>query len=228
MLKIWTLIFSILFCSYLYADDSIVVELGSASGDTTWKDTGAYSSLSGKIDHDTTGGSFGVGYQKILDKGLLFGGGYQQLSVSGDSGYSNTFYLVNSSGVIIPTKMGLKTQQFMISGLYGAIGYNIETTDNLLFQPNLRLGLANRAEAMYTLYLNANVSGTEVNTSQDYSDSESGMTLGIMLPIVYKLESVNLGAQLRLGGGSLTLASGTEELKFSIYSAFQITLGFNL
>ena len=46
---------------------------------------GAYSSLSGKIDHDTTGGSFGVGYQKILDKGLLFGGGYQQLSVSGDS-----------------------------------------------------------------------------------------------------------------------------------------------
>ena len=105
MLKIWTLIFSIFFCSYLYADDSIVLELGSASGDTTWKDTGAYSSLSGKIDHDTTGGSFGVGYQKILDKGLLFGGGYQQLSVSGDSGYSNTFYLVNSSGVIIPTKM---------------------------------------------------------------------------------------------------------------------------
>ena len=54
------------------------------------------------------------------------------------------------------------------------------------------------------------------------------MTFGIMLPIVYKLESVNLGAQLRLGGGSLTLASGTEELKFSIYSAFQITSGFNL
>ena len=49
MLKIWTLIFSILFCSYLYADDSIVVELGSASGDTTWKDTGVYSSLIGKI-----------------------------------------------------------------------------------------------------------------------------------------------------------------------------------
>ena len=87
--------------------------------------------------------------------------------------------------------MGLKTQQFTISGLYGAIGYNIETTDNLLFQPNLRLGLANRAEAMYTLYLNANVFGTQVNASQDYSNSESGMTLGIMLPIVYKLESVN-------------------------------------
>ena len=72
MLKIWTLIFSIFFCSYLYADDSIVVELGSASGDTTWKDTGAYSSLSGKIDHDTTGGSFGVGYQKIRQRAFIW------------------------------------------------------------------------------------------------------------------------------------------------------------
>ena len=111
--------------------------------------------------------------------------------------------------------------------LYGAIGYDIKTTDNLFFQPNIRIGLANRVEANYSLYLNANVSGTQYYTSQDYEESESGMTLGIMLPIVYKLESLNIGAQLRLGGARLTLASGTEELEFGINSAFQITLGFN-
>ena len=226
MKKLLFVLLSVFFCESLFADNSIIVELGSASGETTWKDSGEFSSLSGKINHDTSGGSFGVGYQKILDTGLLFGGGYQQLSVSGDSGYSDTFNLI-ISGTTVPTKLGLKTNQFIVSGLYGAIGYDIKTTDNLFFQPNIRIGLANRVEANYSLYLNLNVSGTQYYTSQDYEESESGMTLGIMLPIVYKLESVNIGAQLRLGGGSLTLASGTEELEFIINSAFQITLGFN-
>ena len=226
MIKLIFLIVSLFFSQLLYANDSIIVELGSASGDTEWKDTGTFSNLSGKLNHDTSGGSFGVGYQKELDTGLLFGGGYQQLSVSGDSGYSQTSYM-NISGTNFGINAGIKTQEFKISGIYGSIGYNLETADNLYFQPNLRLGLANQAEALYTIYMKLDASGTQTHVSQSYTHSDSGMTLGIMLPMVYKFDSVNLGAQLRLGGGSLTLVSGTEELKFGIYSAFQITLGFN-
>ena len=62
--------------SETYAQDSVFLELGSASGETTWKDSGTYSGYSGDLDHKTSGGSFGAAYQHIRENGLLLEGGY--------------------------------------------------------------------------------------------------------------------------------------------------------
>ena len=202
-----------LLCGVGFAEDyTFVFGLGSTSGQTTVKGfRGSLSEFSTEFDHQISGGSFKFGIQRILESGFLYGSGYQSLRATGDTSVID--------GI---TEYNLQTTSFNLGVAYFAVGYNIEVTENLFFQPNVQLGLA-FINSSYTLYEDSRISIL-------LSGSGTGTSFGIILPLVYQLENNwNVGGELLLGGGGLTLIDITTgyEVTSVISSAAQLTFGYN-
>lgn len=185
-----------IFCGVGFATDSIVVGFGTASGESQFDSSSSY-------NHKTTGTSYNVGYQKILENGFLMGVGYQNFELSGDK----------SVGTIT-----VKTEKFQVSGLYGAIGYSAEIFENLSLQPNFRLGIANSYKADYSSSANSN----------NFSDSGSGLMIGFVLPVVYQLDSWNVGGQILVPiGGFLAKRGDFEDTFLLLPPSYQLVAGYN-
>ena len=213
-----------LLCGVGFATNSLVVGFGTAAGKTTLPKLPSNFSVLSSFEPDLSGTSWNVSYQKILDSGILWGGGYQNFEMSGSASDDFVFF---RRGRIIPFQATLKTEQFRVSGIYGMIGYSFALTENLFCQPNFRLGIANNYEASYSFTVDTQIS----STTATISGSASAAMRGLVLPFVYQAENLNIGGQLLFPTGSLTLAAGTgaleEEYKSELALSYQLVLGFN-
>ena len=222
-----------LLCGVGFATDSLVLSFGTVTGKTTFsKAAGDLSELK-PFDYETAGSGWNLQYQKTLDNGFLFGGGYQNFEVSGNG--SSTFIVQERVPSIqplyndIPIRASLETEKFKVDGIYGFIGYSFETTENLFFQPNLRLGLAHKYEAIYSFstdFVEARGFRTEL-INVTLSASGPGNMLAVVLPLVYQVENLKVGGQIILPRAGFIGKAPDYEITSELSSGFQFMLGYN-
>ena len=210
-----TLLCFFLLCGVGFATDSIVLGVGTASGETEFSKLDSDLSSLIVLKHDLSGTGFNFGYQKIRENGLLLGIGYQNFAVSGGKSAVVTLFRTTST-------VELKTEQFRFSGFYGEIGYNFETTENLFFQPSVRLGIGNNYEASYS-FSSDNPRLRDINPSA----SGSGGTFGFVFPLVYQVDNLKFGGQIVLPGMSFNGIANDYELTTEISTAYQFVVGYN-
>jgi hypothetical protein len=212
-------------------EQSVQVSLGSATGKTTYSNSDpTYSFLSGNLDHNTSGGSLAITYSRVLDSGLIFGGGYHDYSVSGqNAGYSKAGYCLTTSGATVPCTLtvSLRTDKFEISGIFGMVGYRLDFADAWSFRPQGRLGIGNSETFNYSgVATLSSPSATSVSAGLSKSVTDSGNMLVFVLPVYYRSNNILLGLEFQSLGQSLTYNSGTVSIKASLVSATVLTLGF--
>ena len=218
-------LYLILLCLHLlwgvgFATDSVVLGVGTVTVKTTVPEVpSALAFISNDVKalaHDTSGTSWNVGYQKILDNGLLWGAGYQSFAVSSGS------KSVNVSGILTLT---LETKKFQVAGIYGEIGYNLKATENLFFQPSLRLGIGNKKESSYSFEV-ATSSGP---LTENLSGDVTGATVALVLPLVYQVDNLNFGGQILFPRSGLILEDidSGGSVKSELSTAFQFVTGYN-
>jgi len=200
-------------------EQTVSVELGSASGKTTWTTTdSSLSDFNGQLDHDLTGSAFNIVYTKVKDNNLIWGLGYHSYKIEGTSPVASGDYIV--SGTTYPTTIKYGTT-LTISGLFAMVGYNLGIGDSFQFLPQVRLGLGNTAK------LDTSVDITLAGNSSSGTDSESvsGNTLIIALPFVYKMDDWRFGLQLQSIGAEFTLEYPGEKTVSTLDSAFLLSAG---
>ena len=154
---------------------SIRLAIGVAYG--TFKYTDSYiTEQSGDFDHDLDGGVLGVSYIQVNENSFLYGGGLSLVSVNGPSGVSSK-HRKSDSYTYYKSTLGyfekyISVKHFASGFFYGLIGFNLQITDDIVFQPNMRIGLKS-LEASWEEYIDFR-SYTNVTTSYREDSSDIG------------------------------------------------------
>ena len=110
--------------------------------------------------------------------------------------------------------MSVKASSFF----YGLVGLNLEISDGIAFQPNMRIGLKS-LEASWEEYIRFR-SYTNVRTS--YREDSSEIGLEIDFPFMYKIgESFSIGWNLCLCRSTLEVSDGTGKYDFTSLNTFR-------
>ena len=200
---------------------------GGASGTFSFTDS-FNTAISGDFDHDLSGGGASLGYYKVNENNLIFGGGFTSFTVSGSNTKSkdavpgNYTYYSSTYGYF---DIDILVTKFHNSFFYGLVGYNFNFSENFSFQPNIRLG-SRTLTAEWTEYIEFY---SYTNLSIEYSESSSEFGLDIDLPFIFKIdESIEIGANICGCGGDLEYVSGTSTYKFTSINGFNLIVDFKL
>ena len=201
--------------------------VGGASGTFSFTDS-YYTALDGDFDHDLSGTGASLGYYKVNENNLIFGGGFTSFTVSGSSTKSKDAvagYYTYYSSIYGYFDVEILVTKFHNSYFYGLVGYNFNFSENFSFQPNIRLG-SRTLTAEWTEYIKFY---SYTNLSTEYSESSSEFGLDIDLPFIFKIdESIEIGANICGCGGDLEYVSGTSTYKFTSINGFNLIVDFKL
>ena len=201
--------------------------VGGASGTFSFTDS-VDTVLSGDFDHDLSGSGASLGYYKVNENNLIFGGGFTSFTVSGSN--TNSKDKVAGDYTYYSSTYGyfdvyLTVTKFHNSFFYGLVGYNFNFSENFSFQPNIRFG-SRSLTAEWTEYIQFY---SYTNVSTEYSESISGFGLDIDLPFMFKItESIEMGANICGCGGDAEFKSGTSTYKFTSVNGFNLIVDFKL
>jgi len=161
-------------------DSSVSVEYGSTSGTYQFRQGGL---SEWNKEYALKGGYLGLVYSRKLGTGIIndylygygenviYGGGYHSYEASGEG---------SLNGIA-----SFKTKHLKLSGLFALLGYDWRIIDQLSFQPQLRLGIANKIEWSQDVVSQESVS---------YSESGSVIPILVILPVSYEIPNVALGS----------------------------------
>ena len=201
--------------------------VGGASGTFSFTDS-VDTVLSGDFDHDLSGSGASLGYYKVNENNLIFGGGFTSFTVSGSTTKSKDAvagyytYYHSTYGYF---DIEITVTKFHNSYFYGLVGYNFNFSENFSFQPNIRLG-SRTLTAEWTEYIKFY---SYTNLSIEYSENSSEFGLDIDLPFIFKIdESIEIGANICGCGGDLEYVSGTSTYKFTSNNGFNLIVDFKL
>ena len=221
-------IISLLIFSITYAQDKQGIRFDFLGGLGKFK-LKTNDALNGDFDHDLSGGSFSISYNRTNEKQLYFGGGYQRVAVRSD-GWQNSSsqipgywtYYVSSYGYF---DAQIAVYDFVTTFLYGFIGYEISLSDEWLFQPNLKLG-SKTATADWKTYIDWR---DYSDTTTTYSESTSGFGLEIDLPFMYSFgETFSLGGNICLCSTQATFSQGTYDYEFTSSRVINLILDWRI
>ena len=212
----------VLLPSLVFAEvkQGVRVSLGSATGTFSYTDNTV---LSGDFDHLLfgIGEALSVSYLRTNENNLFFGGGYSSVNVSGPE-------IVQTGGTYYSSTYGyfdvyVTVKSFQTTFLFGFIGYDVKTRDDLSFQPNIRIG-SKSINAQWTEQV------AWYSYSDDYynyNETASGFGLEINLPFMSKLdENIEIGVDLCLCGSAVSFYDGGGEYKFTSSNSFNIMMDF--
>ena len=225
MKKIFLIIPIILFANSIMAEErqGIRLALWSASGTFKFKSSDV---LNGDHDHDLSGGSFGISYIKSNEDNLFFGGGWQTVNVLGPRTLSRDeipgYWTYNHSSYGY-FDVDFEVKSYRANFLYGLIGYEIEMSESVYFQPNLRIG-SKSISVMWSEYYDWNSYADE---TYNYSESASGFGFEIDLPFMYMFdESIAGGANLCICGTTAEFYRGSYTFQFYNSNVFNLMIDF--
>ena len=207
---------------------SIRLAIGVAYG--TFKYSDSYNTeLSGDFDHDLDGRALGVSYVMVNENSFLYGGGLSLVSVNGPSGVSSK-HRKSDSYTYYRSTLGyfekyISVKHFASGFFYGLIGFNLQITDDIVFQPNMRIGLKS-LEASWEEDIDFR-SYTNVTTS--YREDSSEIGLEIDLPFMYKIdESFRIGWNFCLCRSNLEVSDVTSKYDFTSLNTLNLLFDFDL
>jgi len=209
------------------SDSMLMVEVGASSGDVTVADTDT--SLGWDVallNHPLSGNASAVGFFHTLDSGLLWGFGYQQFSVSGESDQVENSGTL--SGVAYTEKYNFKTVELSLAGPFAAIGYNIQFAGDFHFLPQFRFGIGNRVTYKSSLRyrLDAPTIGYSSDDTGTYDDSGSLSGVQIALPVGYNFGSFSLYYQYQIVSKGYELTDGTTTFTSRVVDSSTLNFGF--
>ena len=171
--------------------------------------------LSGDFDHNLSGGALSVSFVKTNENNLFFGGGHSFVNVSAprqsSSGFDPAYWTYNSStyGYF---DVFVTVTSFQTTFLFGLIGYELKFTDDLHFQPNLRIGLK-AVNAKWVEFIDWKSYSDEYTY---YSETVSGIGLEIDLPLMYRVnESFGFGGHLCICNTAATFTKASANYDFT-------------
>ena len=207
---------------------SFRLAIGGAYGKFKYSDS-YNTELSGIFDHDLGGGGLGISYIMFNEKKLFYGGGLSLVSVNGPRNVSSKHKKPGSYTYYSSTygyfDIYISVKHFASSFFYGLVGLNLEISDGIAFQPNMRIGLKS-LEVSWEEYIDFR-SYTNVRTS--YREDSSKIGLEIDLPIMFKYsESFRYGFNLCLCRSNLEVSDGTGEYDFTSVNILNLSFDFKL
>ena len=171
--------------------------------------------LSGDFDHDLSGEAFSVSYVRTNENNLFFGGGFSSVNVSAPRQISSEYdplywtYYHTTYGYF---DVFVTITSFQTTFLFGLIGYELKFTDDLYFQPNLRIG-STSVNAKWVEFIDWR------SYSDDYTyyyETASGIGLEIDLPLMYRVnESFGFGGHLCICNTAATFTTGSKNYDFT-------------
>ena len=185
--------------------------------------------LSGDYNHDLTGSSYAISYNKTNKDKLYFGGGYQSVGVWSEewqrgSSYNSGYWTYYSSSIGYFDAQ-VAVDEFRTNFLYGFIGYEIDLNENLLFQPNAKIGQKNYT-AKWREYVNTNSYGS---TTTSFNETASGFGLEIDLPFIFSFGEVfSLGVNICLCTNKAVFSSGSYKYTFVSTKALNLLLDWRI
>jgi hypothetical protein len=200
---------------------SIRLAIGVAYG--TFKYSDSYNTeLSGDFDHDLNGAALGVSYIMVNENSFLYGGGLSLVSVNGPGWVSSKHRKLDSYTYYTSTlgyfEKKIFVKHFAAGFFYGLIGFNFHITDDILFQPNMRIGLKS-LDVSWEEYIDFR-SSTNVRTN--YREDSSEIGLEIDLPFMYKIDSsFKIGWNLCLCRSTTEVSNGTGKYYFTSLNTFR-------
>jgi len=224
-------IFLILFffnLSSITADDTQGIRLGLFGGLGKFE-LATDDILNGKYDHDLSGGSYAISYNRTNEKKLFFGGGYQSVGVQSEdwewgSDYVKGYYTYSHSSYG-SFQAAVAVDEFRVNFLYGLVGYEMDIYENWLFQPNVKLGHKTMT-AKWREYINWQNYASETTS---YDESTSGFGLEIDLPFMYSFGEVfSLGGNFCLCSSSAKFTRGTYEYTFTSTKIINLLLDWRI
>jgi len=215
---ILTLFFlSVASIAFATENQKMTLELGSASGTMDFKSDDSQVNAFA-LSHPMTGSMFALAYTKTASSGLIYGAGYHQFSVSGEATDTSTLTV---SGVDYEPTIKL-AETLKISGIFGLVGYNVDISEAMSFEPQLRIGLGNAIS--YNGDLTVSLLGAS-STSSD-SKSLSGSPAILAFPVSYKIsDTLFLGASIQLVGTGIEYNSGGTTYTHVIDSGVAFSVG---
>ena len=207
---------------------SIRLSIGGAYGSFKYSDS-FNTELSGDFDHDLDGGALGVSYIMVNENKLFYGGGLSLVSVNGPQNVSSK-HKQSGSYTYYNSTLGyfdiyISVKHFATSFFFGLVGLNLEISDSIAFQPNLRVGLKS-LEVSWKETVDFR-SYTNVTTS--YQEDSSKFGLEIDLPFMFKHnESFRYGFNLCLCRSNLKVTDGTGEYEFTSMNILNLSFDFDL
>ena len=200
---------------------SIRLAIGFAYGTFKYSDS-YYTELSGDFDHDLNGGALGASYIMVNENSFLYGVGLSLVSVN-SPGWVGSKHRKSDSYTYYRATLGyfekkIFVKQFASALFYGLIGFNLQITDDIVFQPNMKIGLKSLVVS-WEEYIDFK-SYTNVRTSYRKDSSEIG--LEIDLPFMYKIsKSFRVGWNLCLCRSTIEVSDGTGKYDFTSSNTFR-------
>ena len=175
------------------------------------------------------GGALGVSYIMVNENNLIYGGGLSLVSVNGPtevgSKYRKSGYYTYYSSTYGYFDIYISVKHFASSFFYGLVGLNLEISDGIAFQPNMRIGLKS-LEASWEEDIDFR-SYTNVTTS--YREDSSEIGLEIDLPFMYKIdESFRIGWNFCLCRSNLEVSDVTSKYDFTSLNTLNLLFDFDL
>ena len=195
---------------------SISLSMGPLSGRLEYKDN---TLLSGLIDQKVSGTRFGVKIINTRKNNLLTGFGSSYSELTGvktllDYGFNSTYGNVYIYGTI---------QSVRIISHYSIMGYNLSFDDDLIFYPNIQLGIRNLSTTL-ELSVETERAG-DLSDRGIYSIDTIEYSLNIPIKIMFN-NSIGMGFNYAINGPDFYISKNGEEVSGEIDNSFNIFLSY--
>ena len=176
--------------------------------------------LSGLIDQKFSGTRFGVKIIKTRKNNLLTGFGSSYSELTGVKtllayGYLNSTYgNVYIYGTI---------QSVRIISHYSIMGYNLSFDDDLIFYPNIQLGIRNLSTTLE--FLAETESAGDLSGREIYSINTIEYSINIPIKIMFN-NSIGMGFNYAINGPDFFISKNGEEVSGEIDNSFNIFISY--